>query len=206
MQLREELALILRIYYGERALVVVLNNILIYINYRVEEILREIGYITVYLPPYSPDYNSIKLTFSVLKSWVQRNYMYVRDRYNNFGHFLTKAVLLSQYDRFAIKHFKYAAGGLYIKRAELEQALEELRRQPPILTKILAKILADLMAKFLLRRYPILHIYVVHMRDYGAQRPLIAYSTLGSILGSILLRVRQTYFIPTYSTPRDRTS
>lgn len=68
-----------------------MDNVSIHVNREVEEVIREAGYIVQYLPPYSPDYNPIELTFSVLKAWVRRNYNYMRGSYTNFGDFLSNA-------------------------------------------------------------------------------------------------------------------
>lgn len=118
----------LKEHYGpNRSLVIVLDNVSIHINHQVEELLQEAGYIVTYLPPYSPDYNPIELTFAVLKAWIRRNYVYNRALHQNFGAFLADAIGRSQCDRFAVKHFKHAAGGLYITREELERVHDELR-------------------------------------------------------------------------------
>ncbi|KAF2174675.1 hypothetical protein K469DRAFT_613756, partial [Zopfia rhizophila CBS 207.26] len=66
-----------------------------------------------FLPPYSPDFNPIELTFGVLKAWIRRNYPYMRRQYTNFGDFLKACIQQSRCDQFAQKHFKYAADGLY---------------------------------------------------------------------------------------------
>jgi transposase len=94
--IRRHLLPIIREQYGDnRTMVIVLDNVFIHINHQVEAILREAGHLTVYLPPYSPDYNPIELTFSVLKSWIRRNYVYMRKDYQNFGEFLADAVYKS---------------------------------------------------------------------------------------------------------------
>jgi transposase len=58
----------------------------------VREIVQTAGHILHYLPPYSPDYNPIELTFSVLKAWIKRYYHYMRLAYDNFGTFLAAAI------------------------------------------------------------------------------------------------------------------
>jgi transposase len=114
--------------YGNKPMVVVLDNVSIHTNNAVRQVLEQAGYVVRYLPPYSPDYNPIELTFAVLKAWIRRNYMYVRARFpvGGFGEFLRAAISESGCDRFARKHFKYAAGGLYIEQEELDRAREEL--------------------------------------------------------------------------------
>ena len=85
-----------------------------------------------YLPLYSPDFNPIELSFSVLKAWVRRYFHKAWPQFQgNFGDFLRYAVRRSRYDRFARAHFKYSAGG-YIFKAdiqELDRRLNEGRVQ-----------------------------------------------------------------------------
>ena len=45
-----------------------MDNLGIYTNLRVIEAIKAAGYLVRYLPPYLPDFNPIKLTFSILKS------------------------------------------------------------------------------------------------------------------------------------------
>lgn len=104
----------LRNVYNGRPMVVVLDNVSIHTNSSITQVLREAGHVVRFLPPYSPDYNPIELTFSVLKAWIRRNFVYMRHRFigeSNFGDFLRTAIQESRCDRFARKHFKYAAGG-----------------------------------------------------------------------------------------------
>lgn len=117
--------------YGPRPMVVVLDNVSIHTNAVVEQVLQAAGHIVRYLPPYSPDFNPIELTFSVLKSWIRRNYYYLRSMFNstNFGGFLEMAIQESRCDRFARKHFRYAAGSLYLEQGELDRIHEGLRHQ-----------------------------------------------------------------------------
>ncbi|KAF2462532.1 uncharacterized protein BDR25DRAFT_338227 [Lindgomyces ingoldianus] len=89
--------------YGNRPMVIVLDNVAIHTN----EVIEAAGDIVRYLPPYLLDYNLIELTFSVLKAWIRRTV--------DFGGFLRAAIQESKCDRFARRHFKYAAGGLYIE-------------------------------------------------------------------------------------------
>ena len=82
-----------------------------------------------YLPPYSPDYSPIKLTFSVLKSWVQRHFHEIWPHYDGtFGDFLRYAIERSRCDQHAKAHFKHAAGegGGYIFEADTRTLEQEL--------------------------------------------------------------------------------
>jgi transposase len=129
--IEERLIPTLRATYGGKPMVIILDNVSIHTNHEITEILERAGYIVRYLPPYSPDYNPIELTFAVLKAWIRRNYMYVRSRFpaGGFGDFLRAALLESRCDRFAMKHFKHAAGGLYIEQEVLDQAHHDLRNE-----------------------------------------------------------------------------
>jgi transposase len=49
-------------------MVIVIDNLPVYINARIPAAIKEEGYIIYYLPPYSPDFNPIKLIWAVLKA------------------------------------------------------------------------------------------------------------------------------------------
>ena len=74
------------------------------------QIFRELttkpkGCLIKYLPPYSPDYNPIELTFSILKAWMRRHFEAFRHVFqNDFKGFLRYAIENSSCDRFAIKY------------------------------------------------------------------------------------------------------
>jgi hypothetical protein len=53
--------------YRPRPIIIVLDNISIYITIEIINLIENAGHIIKYLPLYSPNYNLIKLTFSVLK-------------------------------------------------------------------------------------------------------------------------------------------
>jgi transposase len=50
-----------------RERVIIMDNLGIYTNLRVIEAIKAVGYLERYLPPYLPNFNPFKLTFSVLK-------------------------------------------------------------------------------------------------------------------------------------------
>ena len=127
--IHRELLPCLRLTYGHKPMVIVLDNVSIHTNDAVRAALEAAGHIVRFLPPYSPDYNPIELTFSVLKYWIKRNYVYERQRHDRFGSFLREAVRRSRCDRFARKHFTHAAGGLYIEQDTLYRVRAELRAQ-----------------------------------------------------------------------------
>ncbi len=77
-----------------------------------------------YLPPYSPDYNPIELTFSVLKAWVRRHFDETWPHFEGtFGDFLHYAVERSGCDRYPRQHFKHSG---YIFEADIRALEREL--------------------------------------------------------------------------------
>ena len=60
---------------SDRSRVIVLNNNFIYIDQVIVETIEIADYTIQFLSPYSPDYNPIEFSFSVLKAWLQRNYV-----------------------------------------------------------------------------------------------------------------------------------
>ena len=50
--------------------VIIMDNASIHCNPRIEQVIRQHGCEIKYLPPYSPDYNPIELSFAVLKAWI----------------------------------------------------------------------------------------------------------------------------------------
>ncbi|EED17223.1 conserved hypothetical protein [Talaromyces stipitatus ATCC 10500] len=100
-------------------MVIVLDNVKIHTREHVSQIIESAGHLIRYLPPYSPDYNPIELTFSVLKSWMKRNWIFLRETCSNYGEFIHLSIQQSRCDRFARKHFKHAGNGVYIEEKEL---------------------------------------------------------------------------------------
>ena len=60
--------------------VVIMNNASIHKNPRLREICDNAGVLSVFLPPYSPDFNP---TFKDLKAWIKKHYQQVED-YDDF--------------------------------------------------------------------------------------------------------------------------
>lgn len=106
---------------GRAVSVIVLDNVSIHVKDEVTRLIGEAGHLIRYLPPYSPDYNPIELTFSVLKAWMKRNWIFLRHECHTYGEFLELAIRESRCDRFAKKQFKHAADGVYIEEEELIQ-------------------------------------------------------------------------------------
>ena len=67
--------------------IIVMDNHSIHQDPRLVELCEEAGVIIEWLPPYSPDYNPIKLSFNELKAWVRRH-SDMAWAYESFGHFL----------------------------------------------------------------------------------------------------------------------
>uniref|UniRef100_A0A093X9Y0 Uncharacterized protein y4pE/y4sA n=1 Tax=Talaromyces marneffei PM1 TaxID=1077442 RepID=A0A093X9Y0_TALMA len=109
-------------------MVIILDNVAIHTQEQVHQIIEEAGHIIRYLPPYSPDFNPIELTFLVLKAWMKRNWIFLRMTFANYGDFLTYSIGASGCDRFARKQFKHAANGVYIEEEELIQFKQFLDR------------------------------------------------------------------------------
>ena len=87
-QLTYQFLLSLRQLYPNRTLVIVLNNVSIHISDKVREVIEAKGYLIRFLLPYSPNYNPIKLIFSILKAWIKRQFYYLRSKYFDFRSFL----------------------------------------------------------------------------------------------------------------------
>jgi transposase len=52
--------------------VIIMDNVQIHCDEAVRNALEKAGYIVQYLPPYSPDFNPIELSFSVIKVCISR--------------------------------------------------------------------------------------------------------------------------------------
>ena len=106
---------------SRRQMVIVMDNVSVHIHERVTQLIESEGHLVRYLPPYSPDFNPIELTFSVLKAWMKRNWVFLRQTCRTYGDFLELAIRESHCDRFARKQFQHAAGGAYIEEEQLIQ-------------------------------------------------------------------------------------
>ena len=90
-----------------------LDNCSIHTNLEIERVLEESGCLVRYLPPYSPDFNPIELTFNILKAWMRKNWVSQRENFTNFGDFLWYALEHSKCDGFVKEQFRHAADGVY---------------------------------------------------------------------------------------------
>ena len=112
--------------YGGRPMVIILDNNSVHINQQVIEAVQRASHLIHFLPPYSPDFNPIELTFSVLKSWIKRYYHFLRPTYSNFGEFLRAAIRYSNCNQFVKAQFRHSAYGCYIEQKELDRVREQL--------------------------------------------------------------------------------
>jgi len=85
----------------------------IHTNLEVEQVFQEAGCLVRYLPPYSPDFNPIELTFNILKAWMRKNWASQRKNFTNLDDFLWYALEHSKCDSFAKEQFRHAADGVY---------------------------------------------------------------------------------------------
>ena len=58
---------------GDDRSVVVLDNARIHDSDEFIEMIRSKGGIVIFLPPYSPDFNPIEISFYVIKEWLSRH-------------------------------------------------------------------------------------------------------------------------------------
>jgi len=109
--------------------VIVMDNVSVHVNPRIEEIIKTYGCKIRYLSPYSPDFNPIELSFSVLKAWVRRHQDTIWPAFpGTFGEYLRYAVRRSRCDRFAHEHFRYSADGRYIFEADIRELNRRLAK------------------------------------------------------------------------------
>jgi transposase len=112
-----------------RPMVVVMDNVSIHTSQDITQMVEDAGHLIRFLPPYSPDYNPIELTFSVLKAWMKRNWVFYRHTCGSYGSFLELAIQYSRCGRHARQQFKHAAGnGVYIEAKTLMDFQQFLRR------------------------------------------------------------------------------
>jgi transposase len=102
-------------------MVIILDNLSVHCAEKIIQPIQTEGHLVRFLPPYSPDFNPIKLSFSVLKAWIRHHYHFFRPQCEHFGEFLWRAIIQSKCDRFARSQFQHSAGGIYIEREELDR-------------------------------------------------------------------------------------
>jgi transposase len=113
-------------YPGPRS-VICLDNASVHVDVRIRQAVEAKGCLIHYLPPYSPDYNAIELTFSVLKAWMRRHWRSLRPQFQgDFEGFLRYAVNVSGCDRFAKEHYRHACNGWYRFEGDYEALQRDL--------------------------------------------------------------------------------
>ena len=89
--------------YPRECSIIVLDNVSVHVDPEIVSAIKAKGCLVKYLPPYSPDYNPVELTFSMLKAWMGRHFMTFQHVFqDDFGGFLKHAVEHSGCDRKAI--------------------------------------------------------------------------------------------------------
>ena len=108
--------------------VICLDNVSIHCRDRIREAVEAKGCLIRYLPPYSPDFNPIELTFSMLKAWMRRHFQHYREAFKgNFGGFIRFAIEHSGCDQKAREHFRHSPAG-YQFEGDYEAYMERLHR------------------------------------------------------------------------------
>lgn len=80
--------------HGPRS-VLVLDNARTHWNEELKEMCAEANVLLARLPPYSPDFNPIEISFAILKAWIKRNSQLISayiEENGGFGQFLYDAV------------------------------------------------------------------------------------------------------------------
>lgn len=110
--------------------IIVMDNVAIHCRPEIQQAIEAAGCQYRYLPPYSPDFNPIELTFSLLKRWIRKHFhrTWKNGFEGNFGDFIRFAVRESRCDSFPRAHFKHCAGGYVyeIDVEEFEKVLDQL--------------------------------------------------------------------------------
>jgi transposase len=126
--LQDDLLPAVREHFGGSHVCIVLDNCSAHCDSQIRDVIERAGHSLEYLPPYSPDYNPIELTFSVLKAWIRKWFWRKREACADFGDFLHMAIRESRCDRFAAKQFRHSAGGTYLESADQDQTDRERDR------------------------------------------------------------------------------
>jgi transposase len=105
-----------------------LDNANFYCDEIIVNTIRAKDCLVRYLPPYSPEYSFIELSFSVLKAWIRRRFHDLWPFFKgSFSDFLLIYIRESRYDRFVEAHFRYSGIRSYIFNEDMEKFKRELR-------------------------------------------------------------------------------
>ena len=92
--------------------VLILDNVNSHLNQRVREAVEQKGMLIRFLPPYSPDYSPIELTFGLLKRWMECHWKEPKYVFmNDFGDFMEHAIKASGCDKRVMAHFRQSGAG-----------------------------------------------------------------------------------------------
>jgi hypothetical protein len=95
--------------YSTSRNVIIMNNVNVHYNSRIRKIIETYKCRVKYLFLYSSNYNLIELSFSMLKTWLRRNFHESWSHFEEiFEDFLKYAINKSQCDRFVKEHFKHS--------------------------------------------------------------------------------------------------
>jgi transposase len=98
-----------------------MDNANIHYNLFIADAIRIREYLIRYLPLYFSNYNSIELSFSILKSWIRRHFYKILPSFEgSFEDFLIKYVINNRYNRCGEAHFRYNNNRNYIFDGDLE--------------------------------------------------------------------------------------
>lgn len=101
--------------------VIVLDNASAHRSHEVREACARAGVKLLYLPPYSPDFNPIELTFNTLKAWIRR-WFELSEGFDDWADFLQFTIEQSGCDKAAPAYYKnaYITEELYMGGGEWE--------------------------------------------------------------------------------------
>ena len=107
--------------------IIIMNNVNIYINSRIQQFIESYDCRVKYFSFYSSNFNSIEFNFSILKTWIRKYYHEMWSLFDdNFDDFLRYAMSQNQCNRFAKKHFKYNVQKNYIFENDIQTCNERL--------------------------------------------------------------------------------
>ncbi len=96
-------------FFSASKSVIIMNNVSIHCNARIEELIISHECEIRYLSSYSSNFNFIELSFNVLKIWIRRHFEKIWLHFEGtFDEFLHYAVARSRCDRFSKQHFKHS--------------------------------------------------------------------------------------------------
>ena len=96
-------------FFSTSRSVIIMNNVSIHCNARIEKLIISHECEVRYLSSYSSNFNFIELSFSVLKIWIRRHFHEIWLSFESFfNEFLHYAVARSRCDRFSRQHFKHS--------------------------------------------------------------------------------------------------